>query len=807
MKAKKKKLTSGTRHQSSTSGMVSRARPAIQQIIPAISMLARVATFLLSLVYLCPLKFYPISPGLDPSWAYAMNLAHSKGLVWGRDIGFTYGPWSFLSIAMNVGSNFETALLFQAGCWFLLIPVLGFLLIYRRPALAGVVAFASTLGFGQYAINGFGYAGLEQYFEILVVLLLACAHIAKRWEPPLVLATLIGALAMMIKFSAGIFAFGAVISFGLATLIQDRAKAVRSLIIGCVLPPVSIAALYFIHHPSLSTMTGYLRTSMERSDAYSISNSLPSGPQELLAAGLLSGVYLLIAVLLAVTKDKAAPFAVMLLVPWFFIFKHGFIRADSHVGIFFTLGACMVGILLLLVDFHQPRRSFYAAALIVSLLYALPVFQPAMGHIFSRRASLATAIRVVGQRLEILRVPSLKQRLDAESAAYLSTDRLPAELLTRLEQKTITPFPWELAFGTANKINMAMMPMLQSYGADSAWLDRWNGQLFENAASRPEYLLLEWNAIDERHVLLDVPSGSLSIYQWYEFDSRYGDQLLLRRRASQRSSAVRDLGESHGAIGTLIDVPESRHPITGSVRMKLTPYGRLVKFCYKVPEVYLYAFGGDGAAWRNRIVPDVLSNQGPISFLPFDLNGMEDLMARNHVGSRIRKFMISGPGAALYESEVEVRFAELADVELTEGPRATSEFENVPSGFTVDTWRIDTINGEDGGFRKQVSYSKAPPFIWLKGWAVDPISGDCASAVAIEVDGGRLTQAVYGLPYPSIPIVLKDQKCTTAGFEWALPLSKGKHTLQLKILSSKRDIWYRANFPIEVFLGGDIVAP
>lgn len=45
-------------------------------------------------------------PGLDPSWGLALTKAHSEGLVWGKDIIFTYGSLGYLFFGRFLGEDF-----------------------------------------------------------------------------------------------------------------------------------------------------------------------------------------------------------------------------------------------------------------------------------------------------------------------------------------------------------------------------------------------------------------------------------------------------------------------------------------------------------------------------------------------------------------------------------------------------------------------------------------------------------------------------------------------------------------------------
>ncbi|HEX9428021.1 MAG TPA: hypothetical protein VGA64_09555, partial [Candidatus Polarisedimenticolia bacterium] len=46
-----------------------------------------------------------VGVGIDPSWKLGMHLVRDHGLVLGRDLFFTYGPWGFLSIPLTLAPS------------------------------------------------------------------------------------------------------------------------------------------------------------------------------------------------------------------------------------------------------------------------------------------------------------------------------------------------------------------------------------------------------------------------------------------------------------------------------------------------------------------------------------------------------------------------------------------------------------------------------------------------------------------------------------------------------------------------------
>ena len=53
------------------------------------------------------IRYHGVSAGLDQSGAFMFNYAHFRGLVFGRDVAFTYGPLSYLTVPMPMGSNLQ----------------------------------------------------------------------------------------------------------------------------------------------------------------------------------------------------------------------------------------------------------------------------------------------------------------------------------------------------------------------------------------------------------------------------------------------------------------------------------------------------------------------------------------------------------------------------------------------------------------------------------------------------------------------------------------------------------------------------
>ncbi len=124
-----------------------------------------------------PAERFTIEPGLDASWTYGINLAANQGLVFGRDVVFSYGPFGYLRSPINIGDNLSKAIVFQLSLHAVLAVLLISILVKTR-RVAPLVVWA--FGFSTALVVGLQY----EYQMIGVAALLACASIhlfEKHW--------------------------------------------------------------------------------------------------------------------------------------------------------------------------------------------------------------------------------------------------------------------------------------------------------------------------------------------------------------------------------------------------------------------------------------------------------------------------------------------------------------------------------------------------------------------------------------------------------------------------------------------------
>ena len=129
-----------------------------------------------------------------------------------------------------------------------------------------------------------------------------------------------------------------------------------------------------------------------------------------------------------------------------------------------------------------------------------------------------------------------------------------------------------------------------------------------------------------------------------------------------------------------------------------------------------------------------------------------------------------------------------------------------PSGLArvegTTPYSIDTVGGQPVPKSGPVVIkADATPKIIVAGWAVDARAQAPAGGVMVNIDGTTDLPVTYGSERADVANVLKNPNYKMSGFGIALPasnLSKGRHTLSLKVLTADRKGYYETDRKVEL---------
>ncbi|MBI1789052.1 MAG: hypothetical protein HYR60_16090 [Acidobacteria bacterium] len=701
---------------------------------------------------LCPLDAPRHSDTTDRSWIFAINSAAARHAVWGRDLIWTWGPLGYLANPLPIGSNLSKATAAQAAAWAAMMLALGWLAWSGRAGALHLACFAAAATaaracfplFLSFPELGIGAVGLDYYLVFVELLLLSIAGVVTAWAVPYALALAAAAVLCLVKLNAGVLALSAVAVF---------AAMKRSVRAALWAPPFVVGA-YLLHSASFSDFFGYLRGGYELFSGYSMTMGLPGALADCYWA---MALVLLTVLLGAVLRSRLLW---MYLPPLFAAFKHGFVRQDSHVLLFYAFVAVPAGLLLLFADSARLRRKQTAAAALTMLLAWTLAVRP---HL-TERPRLA-APRSPEPSLESAPLsPAMRQLIGGQTVGFL--------------------FP-SFAYASEERLNYTPFPVVQTYSAYTSWLDRRNAA--QLVGGEPRYMVADWSAIDGRHPLADSPETWLALYQWYEVAMQGEHRLLLRRRDRPRFERVESLQRTRARPGDSIRLPDARGPLLLRIGLELNTRGKLAKILFRVPEVSMALWTASGRAHVFRVAPGVLGDRLLVNVLPGNLGDLARCLGGESWGEPIVRAALLGPGLRYFEPETEVEFLTIPGVELKmEDPRLPelSKLSSAGEGSIQAT--IDEVNSERPVEGRPLVIDRAQQnHLIIRGWAVDAaVKAPAAGAWATLY--GRDYAASYGGDRPDVAAYFGQPNYRFSGYEAVLPLAetpRGRHELVLSFLT------------------------
>lgn len=526
---------------------------------------------------------FPAMPSmdLDPSWRMALGYFFGKGMQFGRDIIFTYGPLGFV-----MGKTFSGLLFWSLIVGQLILAVISAsTIVWQGRQLHGN---ARIIFFGFFLLFGATY---EDALHMLVIAILGFALLRDghdSWKHRTALIAVILAGYAQIKFTDFLLAaFAVSLAIGYS-LWRNRGQ--ESLRLGLWFVGAYLG-IWVLFGQSLLNLPAYFAGSWQISEGYVWAMGFPSPAAPLWKGLVVLGLLIIYACgHFATNPDKPRATANTLLLGAFVFlnWKHGFVRADGHmIGFFFCALLPIVSYPTLLNDpLRFPR--FHRWTFLGAMLLSLWALENAITGIVSESFGIF-------QRKVWSNVTSVVQW---ETTRQLYRDRLAIERTaadlyqTRdiIGKSTVDVLGFAQGVAIFNQFNYRPRPVIQSYSAYMPDLARVNGDFYASK-NAPEFVLTKMETIDSRLPTMDDSIVLLMLAHRYTYlRSEKGFQLWQRNpgdfdRATIAPKLLRSTNlELHQQL--LIE-DLSEQPLWLRVDLKPSLFGRLRSFFYKPPQVTL----------------------------------------------------------------------------------------------------------------------------------------------------------------------------------------------------------------------------
>ena len=499
---------------------------------------AVVTAFFISLVFLT-LPSAPPDLGVDSGWCAVLNWAHQRGLQFGKDVVFTYGPLGFLVTPYYFGQSpsilvaVNTLLCFQVAvglCWvaWRLGPVWRYLLL-------GIFVFESANVESR----------VDLAFEVgFLCWGLLCIIESGRWRK-LCAASWIALIvfAALSKVTYAYLGGFSVCAVGVY-LVMSRDKWLAMAMLLGFAGVFSVA--WLACGQVLSNLGPFLLNGFLISQGYDQAAGLEGLPM-LRAGGGLLGAVALATILLRTpiargSSERDARWRQTCVMGWllgllFVVWKHSIVRVDRYHIIELAVFSPVVTLALETLPgtvsrFRWGARWLAIASCLISLVVLEDAFLP------GALASCREPFRQFAFHLRCVTSPNdWKRQLEPTLEQLRHEAQLP-ELRKLIGTATVDVFGSLQAYGVLNDLNYRPRPVFQSYAAYSARLARLNEEFYLSDQA-PDYVLFEVSAPEHRFPTLNDAPALRALLINYEPVGSEEPFLLLKRQTKSPARLTR----------------------------------------------------------------------------------------------------------------------------------------------------------------------------------------------------------------------------------------------------------------------------
>ena len=579
---------------------------------PSLCGFIRVALFLCFVLVLCPIRYWPLESGIDPTWRFAVNYAHASGI----EIVFMNGPLGYLAFPQNIGNNLSEALLFQAGVWLVLIFIAADV-FFRSGFPVRNLALLSFCFSLAAPLFWFNYNGLENLLEAGVLLLLArFRHVGSPVR--LIVALVLVGLLPFFKLTAGLIGASMLAGMLVDLTLREGRKALPTILLTIAVPLSVATGICLRFMPSVPAVLRYLRGSFEIISGYTSAMSLPVEGLEVAAAVEAAVVLAVLLWLHSRGNSGDAGFcALVLIIPLLISFKHGFVRQDEHTVNFF----CFVALSMALVALKVDLRGAGANRVIPLIFIFLIIWQYRVNP-RPRSFLQATGVDAASMFWGSLPYDKLKRRLDASTGPYPEVARIESSLLTLIGDSPVTSLSINYTSLAAAHKNLKLLPVLQRITAYTPFLDRLSAAWIRDKG--PRFLVFDGQTIDGRDAWAETPAIWLEVYRWYNTRGTGPHNLLLERRVEPRFAGLEPIGSFRVPFPGAMPLPPSSADLNAehlfwTAECTYSASGRFTKLLFQNAAVSISVSDESGTARHARVIPEVLVSPVPGNFLPGNL--------------------------------------------------------------------------------------------------------------------------------------------------------------------------------------------
>jgi hypothetical protein len=558
--------------------------------------------FFFFLSFLVPLYPSGFNASLDPSWGLALNEAYIGNMIFGKDVIFTFGPYSSI-FSRQYHPSTDNLMLFGS----LYLAVMYTLVIYFISKNVQFLTFLSVISI-IFLCNISGDVLLFSYplvASLLVIRLLdqkVNTDDTSFWSTAFVLASLFFpfGLLILIKGTLIVISLGLLVMIFIFVLFSHHRKF---LFIPLASACTSLVFFWLISGQGMAYLDNYLFSMFPIIAGYSAAMSLESdsiGERAQILLYITTTLIFFMSIYNGKDTLKNKLFIILTSSLFLFLaFKQGFVRHDAH-ALAASSALIVLGLLLpLYTQLRYRRLSLFFVALTWLLTDATYIKTSTETLIFNTKDRVFKSIEGLKHRAD--GSDFFKERFIANKNNIASILNLPKF------EGTVDIYSYEQGHLLSTDNEWTPRPIIQSYSAYTARLAEINFE-FINGTDGPDNILFNVQTIDGRLPSMDDGISWLALLNKYEPKQFYGEYLHLVRSEVADELALKPLSVQSISLGEAIELNPKTSPVFLKANIQSSFIGKLLSLLFKPPQLNIEVTLNNGSILNYRVVAKMLQS-------------------------------------------------------------------------------------------------------------------------------------------------------------------------------------------------------
>lgn len=557
--------------------------------------------------------YHDTRPGLDNSWHQSLCLAIDNNLIFGKDFIFNYGPLGFLNTFLIPKS---VPIIVQPifHCFVLLNYILiinNFLIKY--PTQWKVVVLTSF-----YILCPTIFIGDVSFCLFLFLIFWVLEFDQTRKREAIAFIILLPLLIFFIKKNLSIIGY-LVFLISILKWVIFKTISIKEAIIICF---TAFFSLYLVSLFLNVSIPSYLVSSVKIIDAYQDAMAINYvAKSDLILSIIIESLFLLIGIcflLINKISFKQNYFMFFLILLYLFVsFK------QAHTALLFVNIYSFIVIIpivcTLIIYFLESKKLIFSDKKFLLIIFG---FQLLITSLFrnglTKSDNILPSFSFFESKNIIEYTPfnyiSKLFTYDYENnfnEKNLADTKLPLDIKTMIGNNSVDILPDHISYLFFNKLNYTNRPIIQTYQANSNWLQEKNGDFFKDVSKRPTFVLAQISSFRNQHPFWVDKGAYQQLLLNYNLEKRFTiktDSLILfKTKEKYLTIDQKLLSIKKYNLADSIEIPHLENKLIyfkGNIHYNLL--GKLFRFVFQPPQLWCAIKYQNNEIHYYRIPPSLL---------------------------------------------------------------------------------------------------------------------------------------------------------------------------------------------------------